>query len=166
MSCAIAVTTQTPAADRPKLILDTDSANEIDDLIDGVTLKLVGADPGQEITVDVSRDAEVTKTAVTDFVAAYNGLMQSIDDQVRFDAETGQAADNGAQANNDPCEEINFTVQGVSGCAREGGDCHNQCGGANGFVQREFQDESQRKQNHHAAAGAHRRTPRRPPPHP
>jgi inosine-uridine nucleoside N-ribohydrolase len=30
--CAIAVTTQTLGADRPKLILDTDSANEIDDM--------------------------------------------------------------------------------------------------------------------------------------
>jgi flagellar hook-associated protein 2 len=70
----------------------THATNEIEDLISGVTLKLLGADAGQEITLTVSRDTESATTAVTDFVDAFNDLMDSIDNQVRYDAESGQAA--------------------------------------------------------------------------
>ncbi len=67
-------------------------ANEIDDLIDGLTLKLHDADPGQDITVTVAQDTPSAKAAINSFVTAFNDVMQSIDERVRFDAESGQAS--------------------------------------------------------------------------
>jgi len=67
------------------------ATNEIDELITGVTLKLLAADVNKDVTVTVSHDTESAQMAIEDFVAAYNGLMQYIDDQVRFNAESGDA---------------------------------------------------------------------------
>jgi len=67
------------------------ATNEIDELITGVTLKLLAADANKDVTVTVSHDTESAQMAIEDFVAAHNGLMQYIDDQVRFNAESGDA---------------------------------------------------------------------------
>jgi len=65
--------------------------NEIDGLIDGLTLKLLAANAGTVVAVTVAHDTESAQTAVEDFVGSYNDLMAFIDDQVRFDAESGAA---------------------------------------------------------------------------
>lgn len=67
------------------------ATNEIDGLITGVTLKLLAADVGTDVTVTVSQDTESAQSAIEDFVQAYNDLMEYVDDQVRYDAESEQA---------------------------------------------------------------------------
>ncbi len=66
--------------------------NQIDSLITGVTIDLLAADPEQDITLTVGKDIESAKQAVTDFVDAYNDLMGFINDQSKFDSETGEAS--------------------------------------------------------------------------
>ena len=67
-------------------------SNQIDNLITGVTLQLASADSSKDVTIAVSSDTQSAKTAITDFVDSFNDLMEYIDDQSRFDAETGQAS--------------------------------------------------------------------------
>ncbi|SMG27294.1 flagellar filament capping protein FliD [Dethiosulfovibrio salsuginis] len=53
----------------------TRSTNEIDDLIDGVTLDIIGEG---KIRVDVTQDAENAVTAIQEFVTAYNNAIDWI----------------------------------------------------------------------------------------
>jgi len=67
------------------------ATNEIDGLITGVTLRLLEADASKDVTITVSHDTESAQTAVEDFVAAFNDVMSYIDDQVRYNSESGEA---------------------------------------------------------------------------
>jgi flagellar hook-associated protein 2 len=55
------------------------SSNTIDDLIDGVSLKLVSAAPTETVTLGSTRPTDALKQGVSDFVAAYNELKAQID---------------------------------------------------------------------------------------
>ncbi|PZU06164.1 flagellar filament capping protein FliD [Sphingomonas sp.] len=57
----------------------TRSSNTIDDLIDGVTLKLASASPNETISLGATRPTDAIKQAVSDYVAAYNELKAQID---------------------------------------------------------------------------------------
>jgi flagellar hook-associated protein 2 len=50
----------------------TRDSNEIDDVVDGVSFHLYAANPGTNISVEVSEDVSEIKTAITDFIEAYN----------------------------------------------------------------------------------------------
>ena len=63
----------------------TRSSNTVDDLITGVTLNLKGADPDTTVKVDVDRDYEKIKEQITEFVTAYNDLMDTINGQLTYD---------------------------------------------------------------------------------
>lgn len=56
----------------------TRSTNVIDDLIDGVTLKLGAPSPTETITLGATRPTEAIKQGVGDFVGAYNELKAQI----------------------------------------------------------------------------------------
>lgn len=56
----------------------TRSDNEIDDLIDGVTLYLYSGDENATVTLDIGTDLTGISNAVTDFVDAYNALRDFI----------------------------------------------------------------------------------------
>lgn len=64
----------------------TSQTNRVEGAIQGVTLDLqeVGAS-----TVEVSRDSELTETAIKDFVKAYNNLQTTMADLTRFGGEGG-----------------------------------------------------------------------------
>ncbi|MCA9048698.1 MAG: flagellar filament capping protein FliD, partial [Planctomycetaceae bacterium] len=62
--------------------------NRFDDLIEGVSLNVLNASDGKQITVTVAQDTESAVAAVEDFVNAYNNLMEFIDTQSRYDAIT------------------------------------------------------------------------------
>jgi len=72
----------TQAAQQAKIKLDgleiTGSDNTFDDLIDGVSISLVGAKAGTEITLDVDNDYTSTKDAISAVVDAYNNLRDFI----------------------------------------------------------------------------------------
>lgn len=61
-------------------------SNKVDNVIEGVTVNLskASADP---ITVKIERDDEVAKTAIKEFVTAYNALNSLIKSQTSYDVE-------------------------------------------------------------------------------
>lgn len=75
----------------PGAISVSSASNQIEDVIPGVTLDLLSADASKTITLTVAEDIESAREAVGDFVSSFNAVIDTIDDQVRFDAETGQA---------------------------------------------------------------------------
>ncbi len=68
----------------------TSSSNSVTDLIPGVTLNLVSADPNSPVTVTVSTDTNGVEKAIRGFVDAYNKAMTAINDQFKYDPETGE----------------------------------------------------------------------------
>ncbi len=54
-----------------KLVIERNS-NTVDDLIEGVTLDLFQAEVGTTISLDIQQDLNAVKTALQDFVVAYN----------------------------------------------------------------------------------------------
>jgi len=80
-----------------KLLVDnipiTKPSNTITDAIQGVTLNLskVTAE-GASTKITLARDTSNVKTAITDFVKAYNDVNKAIKEATAFDASTGKAA--------------------------------------------------------------------------
>jgi flagellar hook-associated protein 2 len=68
------------------------ASNTIDDAIDGVTLKLVTAEPGATHALSVGYDAEAASKAITAFVNSYNAAINVINSLTRYDAEKRQAS--------------------------------------------------------------------------
>ena len=58
----------------------TRSTNNVSDVISGVTLNLVSADPGNTHTVGIERDLEAVQEAVQSFADAFNALRATIKD--------------------------------------------------------------------------------------
>jgi flagellar hook-associated protein 2 len=63
------------------------SSNTVDDVITGVTLNLKQAAPATTVTLAVSRDNAKVKETVSDFVTAYNDVMNAIKDQMTYNSE-------------------------------------------------------------------------------
>ena len=69
----------------------THSTNTITDLISGVTLNLVSAKPGTDITLGITRPTAAITQAVNDYVSAYNQLKGEIDTATAVGSDgTGQ----------------------------------------------------------------------------
>jgi flagellar hook-associated protein 2 len=68
------------------------ASNTIDDAIDGVTLKLVAAEPGATHALNIGYDAEAASKAITAFVNSYNAAMNVINSLTRYDADKRQAS--------------------------------------------------------------------------
>jgi flagellar hook-associated protein 2 len=65
-------------------------SNALDDLIDGVNLKIAKAEPGINVTVNVRHDIDRTSEGVKDFVKQYNEVNSFSRKQGQKDATTGQ----------------------------------------------------------------------------
>lgn len=65
--------------------------NALDDLIDGVNLKVAKAEPGTNVTVNVRHDVDRTSEGVKDFVKQYNEVQSFSHKQGQKDAATGQS---------------------------------------------------------------------------
>lgn len=70
----------------------TASGNALDGVIPGVTLNLVKAEPGVTATLTVDNDRSQVKTAITEFVTAYNAVRKAIASATAYNAETRTAA--------------------------------------------------------------------------
>jgi len=68
----------------------TRSSNVIEDVIEGVTIDLVKADPLTDITLMVERDINAVSGKINNFVSAYNAVSTYINEQQNYDAETGE----------------------------------------------------------------------------
>lgn len=101
------VKTQLVAATNANIDVDgitgiTRSSNSVGDVLDGVTLSLLKAEVGTTITLKVEPDLSAVKTAMNDFVTAYNTVRNYVtaqrtpsdlnDDGVIEDNETGPLA--------------------------------------------------------------------------
>ncbi|HQG31883.1 MAG TPA: flagellar filament capping protein FliD [Deltaproteobacteria bacterium] len=95
----------------------TRSTNTITDVINGVTLNLVGADPDATITLNVKRNHDGIKGKIQDFVESYNEVMSYITSQntVSEDGKTTGAlfADSSLQTIKSSLR--NVILSGVSG---------------------------------------------------
>jgi len=67
----------------------TRESNSITDAIPGYTLDLLNADAGTTITVNTSIDQTAVKEKIQSFVDSYNEVMDFINEQMKFDADTG-----------------------------------------------------------------------------
>ncbi|MDJ0776696.1 MAG: flagellar filament capping protein FliD [Gammaproteobacteria bacterium] len=70
----------------------TRETNEVEGAINGVTLDLKKAELNTPVTVEISENRSEITAAVNGFVTAYNGLMDSIDELTRYNAETQSAS--------------------------------------------------------------------------
>ena len=68
------------------------STNTVSGAIDGVTLSLVSADPGNPTTLLVENDSDAVRETIDEFVEIYNLLVDTFDEQTRYDAELEVAA--------------------------------------------------------------------------
>jgi flagellar hook-associated protein 2 len=67
-------------------------SNEVEGLIENVTLDLLAVDPDQDVVITVSRDNAAAVNAVSEFVDEYNSLIAYIEEQTRYNAETNTAS--------------------------------------------------------------------------
>jgi flagellar hook-associated protein 2 len=71
----------------------TRTNNSISDVISGMTLNLKAADPLQPVTVTAERSDELFTTRLNEFIAAYNGLVDSLKSFQSYDSSTQKAGD-------------------------------------------------------------------------
>ena len=63
------------------------STNQVDDVVEGLTLDLLKESPGEIITVTVTDDVAFAKQTTRDFVDAYNALLEELEPIIGFDSE-------------------------------------------------------------------------------
>ena len=68
------------------------ATNTVTDVLDGVTLDLLSAEPGTMVDVAVSNDVEGVKEKVQSFVSAFNAAMGDIATFSKYDEKNEQAA--------------------------------------------------------------------------
>jgi flagellar hook-associated protein 2 len=92
----------------------TRSGNTIDDLFQGMTVDLFKAEPGTTVEIGVERDLNSVKTAIADFVDAYNGVKQYLNAQREEFALEGMDEDEvGALAGNRVLSDIEADLSSV-----------------------------------------------------
>lgn len=75
------ITTTTAAADAVVVVdgvTRTSSSNTLDDLIDGVSLKLSKATPGEAFALEIGNDSAPLKEGLDKFVSAYNKALKTL----------------------------------------------------------------------------------------
>ncbi|MEP3482286.1 MAG: flagellar filament capping protein FliD [Fuerstiella sp.] len=75
----------------PGAITIENDTNQLSNVIPGVSLNILQADPDQTITLQIQQDTESAVEAVQGFVDSYNGLTNFINEQTRFVSETEEA---------------------------------------------------------------------------
>ncbi|NQU06968.1 MAG: flagellar filament capping protein FliD, partial [Candidatus Abyssubacteria bacterium] len=66
----------------------TSESNTITEIIPGVTLNLLGADPSTTIRISVENDTEAVRVAIEGFVESYNAVIDFMNKQLRYDTMT------------------------------------------------------------------------------
>jgi flagellar hook-associated protein 2 len=65
--------------------------NTVSDTVAGLTLSLVGAGPNTQVQIAVSPDTTKVTQAITDFVTAYNTIIQDLSSQFTYNTSTNSA---------------------------------------------------------------------------
>jgi flagellar hook-associated protein 2 len=83
--------TEIDAAGDASLLVDgfevASDGNNVTGVIDGITLDLLGAEPGTTVTLTVSLDEQASRDTLAEFVASYNALANTIRKETEFDLE-------------------------------------------------------------------------------
>jgi flagellar capping protein FliD len=96
--------------------------NTISDLFSGMTVSLFGAEPGTKIKIDVDRDLSATKTAIQDFVDAYNKVRELINQHSLRNADGTKSADAGALFGTSIISDLRTSLNAVIGGDTKGID--------------------------------------------
>jgi flagellar hook-associated protein 2 len=96
------------------------ASNTVTGTVPGLTLNLAGAAPATSIQITVSPDNTKTKQAITDFVTAYNTIVQDLSSQFTFNTTTSSAGplagDNVARlVQNELLSAATYTATGTNG---------------------------------------------------
>lgn len=68
----------------------TDTKNQLDELVDGVTFNIKRAEPGTRVQVNITFDVDKTLEGIKSFVEKYNGVSTFIHKQYQEDPQTGK----------------------------------------------------------------------------
>eukprot|EP00003_Mantamonas_plastica_P027252 TRINITY_DN57_c0_g2_i1.p1 TRINITY_DN57_c0_g2~~TRINITY_DN57_c0_g2_i1.p1 ORF type:complete len:590 (-),score=58.41 TRINITY_DN57_c0_g2_i1:616-2385(-) len=98
----------------------TRGSNEFSDLIDGLTVSLYDAEPGTQVTIEVEQDLNQAKTAILDFVEAYNAVQSFINDKTYVDPTTFKASDDAVLLGNSAVKNIESSLQQIAGTFADG----------------------------------------------
>jgi flagellar hook-associated protein 2 len=69
----------------------TQASNTVDDVIAGVTIDLLKADPATTVTLTINRDIDAVKGKIQTFVSKYNDVASYINTQSSYDTEANKA---------------------------------------------------------------------------
>ncbi|HHQ69340.1 MAG TPA: flagellar hook-associated protein 2, partial [Halothiobacillaceae bacterium] len=69
----------------------TSASNQVEGVIEGMTLNLKSAQPGQAVTIDVQTDNSVVMEALNNFVEKYNALNSIYSELTGYNAETEES---------------------------------------------------------------------------
>lgn len=95
----------------------TKPSNQVTDVIDGVTLDLLGQTSGTPVTVSVSQDTDSTKSSIEAFVNSYNDFV----DQIRKETDSGvDGGEAGALASDSTTRQMETYLRRVLGQAPTG----------------------------------------------
>jgi flagellar hook-associated protein 2 len=86
------------------------SSNKIDDVIAGVTIDLNRVESGSTVDVNISRDTEAIKTSVNDFITKYNGTIDFINKQFKFNEDMDSA---GTLSGESTLSSIKTSIQSI-----------------------------------------------------
>lgn len=89
------------------------SSNVLDDVVTGLTVKLIQAETQTRVRLDVGIDNGAISTTVSGFVAAYNEAMRFVNEQTKIDPATGSYADTAILANSRTLREFKSFLEGM-----------------------------------------------------
>ncbi|MCP4548733.1 MAG: flagellar filament capping protein FliD [bacterium] len=69
----------------------SNSQNTLTELVTGVTINLLSADPGTNVTIKVEQDTSAVTGKIENFVNEYNNLIQFFNDQFSYDPDSENA---------------------------------------------------------------------------
>ena len=98
----------------------TRGSNEFSDLIDGLTVSLYDAEPGTKVTIDIEQDLNQAKTAILDFVDAYNAVQTFVNDKTFVDKTTGKPSEDAILLGDSSVKSIEATLQRIAGSFAQG----------------------------------------------
>lgn len=98
----------------------TRGSNEFSDLIDGLTVSLYDAEPGTKITIGIEQDLNQAKTAILDFVDAFNAVQTFVNEKTFVDNTTGKASEDAILLGDPSVKSIEATLQRIAGSFAQG----------------------------------------------
>ncbi|RCK29285.1 flagellar filament capping protein FliD [Thalassospira lucentensis] len=98
----------------------TRGSNEFSDLIDGLSISLYDAEPGTTVTIGIEQDLNKAKTAILDFVEAYNAVQSFVNEKTFVDTSTGKASDDAILLGNSSVKSIEAALQQIAGSFADG----------------------------------------------